>query len=340
MPELRIHLLRTTAELEAFAPAWRALYEADPEATPFQHPAWLIPWWRQFGQPELRAIVLSRAEVPVGLLPLYIYSDPPNRERHLLPLGVGTTDYVGGVFAPTCTAADIRLALELLAEDAGWDTLHLPQLRPGSRLLEALAAIPSAQPFDAQPCSRMRAVPMTQLPGRIRQNAMYYRKRAARQGNLVLNTIDASGIPATFDALVRMHTERWQQAGQPGVFADSRVTEWHREALPLLNAAGLLRLSTLTLNDEVIGVLYSLADPPGRSDRTRYVYLTAYSGKYADVGPGTVLLALAIEEAAHQGITTIDMLRGDEPYKRLWHFEPTPTKGVSIPHPARIAVAA
>jgi len=108
----------------------------------------------------------------------------------------------------------------------------------------------------------------------------------------------------------------------------------------LLNAAGLLRLSTLTLNDEVIGVLYSLADPPGRSERTRYVYLTAYSGKYADVGPGTVLLALAIEEAAHQGITTIDMLRGDERYKRLWHFEPTPTKGVSIPHPARIAVAA
>ena len=340
MPDLRIHLLRTTAELEAFAPTWRALYEADAEATPFQHPAWLIPWWRQFGQPELRAIVLSRGGVPVGLLPLYIYSDPRSGERHLLPLGIGTTDYLGGVFAPTCTAADIRRALEVVADDSGWDTLHLPQLRPGSRLLEALAGVPGAQPFDAQPCSRMPAVPMTQLPGRIRQNAAYYRKRAARQGNIVLNTIHASDIPATFNTLVRMHTERWQQAGQPGVFADSRVTEWHREALPLLNAAGLLRMCTLTLNNEVIGVLYSLADPPGLPDRTSYVYLTAYSRKHADVGPGTVLLALAIEETAREGIRTIDILRGDEAYKRLWHFEPTPTHGISIPHPGRIAIAA
>src|SRR5439155_12718303 len=137
----------------------------------------------------------------------------------------------------------------------------------------------------------------------------------------------AAGLAAACDTLVRLHTDRWQQAGEPGVLADSRVTAWHREAMPLLHAAGLLRLSTLRLNDEVLGVLYALADPPGRPERTEYFYLTAYSTERADLRPGTVLLALAIEEAARDGIVRIDMLRGDEPYNRIWHLEPAPTQG-------------
>jgi CelD/BcsL family acetyltransferase involved in cellulose biosynthesis len=40
--------------------------------------------------------------------------------------------------------------------------------------------------------------------------------------------------------------------------------------------------------------------------------------QHADLRPGTLLLALAIEQAAREGVQTIDMLRGDEDYKKLW----------------------
>ena len=339
MPDaFRCRVLRTTDELQRFAPAWRALYEADAHATPFQHPAWLIPWWRQFGQPELRAIVLECDGIPTGLLPLYIYPDPHTGERKLLPLGVGTTDYLDGVFRPECTVDQIRRALALLCNDDTWHSLDVPQLRSGSKLRQALAAA-GAQPLTAEPCSRMPAVAMAELPFKIRRNAMYYRNRAVRQGTLELSFAEAQHLPAAFDDLVRLHTQRWNQSGEPGVLADPRVLAWHQQALPLLDEAGLLRLCTLRLDREVLGVIYSLVDPPGRADRTQYFYITAYSTAHADLRPGTVLLALAIDEAAQQGIATIDMLRGDEAYKRLWHLESTAMLGYTLRRQAHAAAA-
>lgn len=346
MPDVRCKILTTTAELESFVPAWRSLWQTDLHATPFQHPAWLVPWWRQFGEGGLRAVVLWCGTDVIGFLPLYIYRDPPSRQRHLLPLGVGTTDYLDGVFRPDCSAGDIRHGIELLYADHKWDVLHVPQLRPGSKLLEALARTPGAQRFTGEHCSRMPAVTMSELPVKIRRNAMYYRNRAARQGTLELVVADTNTQASSFDDLVRLHTDRWQRAGQAGIFSDERVIAWHREALPLLDEAGLLRIVSLRLNGEVLGVVYSLADPPDRADsrqrpaRTQYFYITAYSPEHADLRPGTVLLALAIEQAAHEGVDTIDMLRGDEAYKRIWHLEPVATYGYTLPHPARTAAAA
>jgi CelD/BcsL family acetyltransferase involved in cellulose biosynthesis len=354
MPEsVRIQILRSTAELERFTPAWRALWKSDPHATPFQHPAWLIPWWRQFGQPEpasaefqpaLRAVVLSRGPEPIGLLPLYIYPEPHTGERKLLPLGVGTTDYLDGVFHPECTAGDIRDALDLLAEDTGWDVLDVLQLRAGSRLAEVIAGIPEAEHFEAAPCWRTPAVRLSELPAKLRRHVMYYRNRAARSGELSLEFANAATLPAMFDDLVRLHTERWQQSGEPGIFADPRMIAWHREALPRLEAARLLRFCALRRNGETLALACGLGDPVIRAEqgagRAEYVYITAYSVDHADLRPGTILLALAMEEAVNEGIATIDMLRGDEDYKRLWHLTPSPTSGYRLLHPARAAAAA
>jgi CelD/BcsL family acetyltransferase involved in cellulose biosynthesis len=156
---------------------------------------------------------------------------------------------------------------------------------------------------------------------------MYYRNRAMRAGALELHVADGTNWEEKFDALIRLHTERWEDCGEQGVFADERVVRWHREALPMLERSGLLRLCSLRLRGEVIGVLYSLLDPVERQERTQYFYLPAFSIQHADLRPGTVLTALAVERAAREGVRTIDMLRGDEEYKRLWHTQRTPTFG-------------
>jgi CelD/BcsL family acetyltransferase involved in cellulose biosynthesis len=134
-----------------------------------------------------------------------------------------------------------------------------------------------------------------------------------------------------FDELEPLHTARWQNSGQPGLFADSRVCAWHREALPALLGSGTLRLFALSLNDEIIAALYALLDPPTRSDRTLYFYMTAYSIRHAKLRPGTVLMALAAEPAAQEGARMVDLLRGDEPYKQLWQAQRVPTFGFSMP---------
>lgn len=340
MHNVEYKLLRTTEELYAFAPRWRALWWQDPQATPFQSPEWLLPWWRQFGQPDLRAVTISKSGEPMGFLPFYIYREPHTGARQLLLLGVGTTDYLGGIFSSACMQEHVQAALNLLRADEDWDVMYASQLLPHSKLFQAFqqSLDSNAHPFDAEACSRMRAVPISDLPQKIRRNAMYYRNRAMRAGRLEFAIANGSNWEESFDALQHLHRERWDDRGQTGVLSDGRVLRWHREALPKLECRGMLRLCSLRLNNEVIGVLYSLIDPPSRPTRTQYVYLTAYSIRHAELRPGTVLLAMAIENAAKEGVQVIDMLRGEEAYKRNWHMERIPTYGFAMPY-AHIACA-
>jgi CelD/BcsL family acetyltransferase involved in cellulose biosynthesis/glycosyltransferase involved in cell wall biosynthesis len=334
-------LLRTTEELSDFVPEWRRLWSRDPHATPFQSPDWLLPWWRNFGTDDLRAVVITGAEEPIGFLPFYIYRDPATGQRQLLPLGVGTSDYLDGVFAPECSIDEIAHAVNFLKSNAEHDLFCATQLPKHSLLIRALkgpssTGDPESSVSQSDDCSRMPAVKMAELPQKIRRNAMYYRNRAQRLGELELVQADESNWEVLFEELRQLHTMRWQTRGDEGVLADERVVRWHREAIPLLLRAGLLRLMGLKLNGQTIAVLYSLIDRV-RAERAQYFYITAYSPEYADLRPGTLLIAYAVERAAEEGVAVIDMLRGNEGYKQIWHMEKVPTFCVTQSMAARAA---
>ena len=343
--------LTSMGELQAFAPAWRLLWQQDPWAKPFQSPEWLLPWWEAFAEPGgLRAAVVrqhgtpkgTQDGMPVAFLPFYRYTEPESGERLLLLLGAGTSDYLDALTTPDCSDAALEAGLDELLRRGDWDRMVLTQLAPRSRLLSAAQgwAGKSARPFAGDACAQRPAVPIRELPTKIRRNAMYYRNRATRLGRLELVTADAENCAAIFESLRALHTARWTESGEPGVLADPRVLAWHRQALPLLLDAGLLRLQLLQLDRVPLGVLYSLVDPPSSSliraatrmagQRTQYFYLTAFSGEHAELRPGTLLLASAIEHAAQEGVAIIDMLRGEEAYKQLWHLKPAPTCGLEI----------
>lgn len=330
----RCRVLRTAEELSSFVPAWWKLWEHDPGALPFQSPAWLVPWWRQFGNDGLCSVVVELGGEAVGFLPFYVYRDQARGKRQLLPLGVGTTDYLDGVFAPECSLEEIGAAIDVLRSKAEHDEFCVPQMPEGSRMLHAVKQGSGVRDqgiggrvflSESDGCSRMRAVRMAELPQKIRRNAMYYRNRAQRNGRLELVQADESNWEEMFEALRRLHALRWQTRGEVGVLVDERVVRWHEETIPQLLKAGLLRLMALRLNDEVVAVLYSLIGKEAVEARTQYFYITAYSPEHADLRPGTLLIAYAVEHAANEGVKTIDMLRGDEGYKQIWHMEKAPT---------------
>lgn len=336
MPEdAEIAILQTRAELAALGPQWSALCRRDPHATPFQTPEWLLPWARQFARRDLRIAVIRQHDRLIGLLPAYVYTEPRRRERHLLLLGAGTSDYLDGIFASACATEHIRAALDLLRSESDWDVAYFTQLRPESRLLHALASSSTlrTEPAASQSCTRMAAVHLESLPAKIRQNVRYYGNRARRLGSVEFHSAGVADCLKWFEILRGLHTKRWQHSGQAGVLADPRVIAWHRESLPLLARAGTLRLCTLTLNREPIAAAYALIDPPAHPARTLYVYLPAYSVRHAALRPGTLLMAQIIDQAAKEGVRTIDFLRGEEGYKHLWHAESAPTFGFSL-HPA------
>ena len=338
-PHLRIQVARTTAELEALEPAWRALWHLDPQATPFQRPEWLLPWWGQFGRPDLRAVTVREGGELVALLPLYIYADPRSGTRQLLLLGAGTSDYLDGLCAPGCTPAHLQAALAAVAAEPDWDVAELTQLRPQSPLRRALQA--TGAEHAGEGCSRCAALPVAGLPTKLRAQVRYLHNAAGGRSRLRCDAAPAGELPEAFDALVRLHTERWQQAGESGVLADPLVLAWHREALPRLAACGLLRLYVLRRDGEIIAVLYALTDPAQQApqQRTAYFYLMGYAAELHTLRPGTLITALAMEHAAAEGFAAVDMLRGNESYKKFWRMTPAPTFGFSLPR-YRLAAAA
>lgn len=55
-----------------------------------------------------------------------------------------------------------------------------------------------------------------------------------------------------------------------------------------------------------------------RASGRAYGYLSGFDPAYAFESPGTILLDHAIREAAREGCSEFNFLRGQEPYKYAW----------------------
>jgi CelD/BcsL family acetyltransferase involved in cellulose biosynthesis len=327
---LTIEEVTSTAALEALRGDWEALWAALPDATPFQSPAWLIPWWRQFGEGDLLTLVLRENGALLGLLPFYRYTRAEDGERVLFPLGIATTDYLDALLWPGREPELLAAAGRHLGLRAGCDAWDWPQLRPGSPLLAMPAPLGWASevlPADPCPCLALpHSVddPAGRVSGKTLRDLRTVRRRAEQAGILRWET-EADGVEAPFEALLRLHGARWATRGEAGVLAGSTVQAMHREALPALRHADLLRLHTLRLDGEIVAVLYGLADPPGRVERRLYFYLSGFDPRLERLSPGMLLVGRAVEAAIAEGFMVADFLRGRERYKYFWGAEDQPT---------------
>lgn len=329
---LRVEEVATTAALEQVRPEWERLFAGVPSATPFQAPDWLIPWWRHVGEGALLTLAVRDAAALVGLFPFYIYTRPESGERALFPLGIATTDYLDALVLPGWEAAAMATAFRhLAARRASWDLCDWPQLRPGSPLLETLTPPGwDSRVEPAEPCPALRlpasfAALHGRVSGKTLRDLRAHRRRAEQSGHLRWELAEGDTIGPTFDALLRLHAARWATRDEAGVLASPAVQAAHREALPGLQRAGLLRLHALRLDEEIVAVIYALADPPGRSDRRVYFYLSGFDPGLERLSPGLLLIGQAIEAAIAEGALLADFLCGREAYKYFWGAEDAPT---------------
>jgi CelD/BcsL family acetyltransferase involved in cellulose biosynthesis len=305
--------LGTLDALERLRPEWEALWAAVPEATPFQHPAWLLPWWRHVGRGTLACIaVRSSAGELVALAPLYVYEDAGG--RRLFPLGIATTDELAPLVRPPWRAQSIQCIAAQLAQRADFDAVECPQ-QPRASLLLELPCPPGWQQevaaSEPHPVLDLRD-PGT-VPKAMRDNVRHCRSRAQRAGSVAYETATAAQLPEFLDALDRLHARRWAGRGEAGVLHDPAVRAMHREAAPQLQAAGLLRLLALRLDGRIVAVLYCLAHAGNWHD-----YIGGFDPAVAAISPGTLLVAHAIERARAEGAMRFDFLRGQEAYKYRW----------------------
>ncbi|MGI4975966.1 MAG: GNAT family N-acetyltransferase [Janthinobacterium lividum] len=316
-------VVRDEAGLQALVPAWQALWRSLPGASPFASPAWLVPWWRQFGTGAPRVVVRWGGEGRPGSCPgpahaegatpallslLALYEIDDAHGRRLLPMGVGLSDHLDAL-----GAAEGLLEAVLDGEAA----CDLPDLAPGAGLLGA--ALPAGWEetgWIGDPC------PVLALPGSFeallsgvsRGTRRYWQEARKRAGEVRVERAGRDiGVEAALDTLFALHALRWQARDEAGVLADPRVQAFHREAAPGLLAEGALRLEVLRVEGRVAAAHLSLL-----SEGRLLHYLTGFDPALEAVRPGTLLLGHLIGEAIEEGRRELHFLRGAEGYKYAW----------------------
>jgi CelD/BcsL family acetyltransferase involved in cellulose biosynthesis len=298
MRQLDFEILPEVGGLET---EWWELWRRAAEASPFQSPAWLLPWREQFREGDSVILAGRRQDGSLAaLLPLF------RHRGRLLPWGAGTSDWLDGVFDPDIDLAELADGLARLNEPP--DLFQLPASSPLLRMPCPAGWTEVRRP--AETCVSL-LLPV-KLSANMAQNLRTYRNRAERAG---IGEPKESGADA-FDDLVRLHELRWAARDKPGIFADPRMLAWQRKAAAELERTGMLRLYTLSLGRKVVAAAYVLS-----AKQRAYYYIGGFDPKHEKLGLGTLLIGHAIAEAEREGAQGFDFLRGQESYKYRWGGE-------------------
>ncbi len=316
MTSTMVELVENTAALDRLAPAWADLWRRARSAPVFLSPAWLVPWWRAFHPGELRIVAVRSGGQLVGLAPLY-REDGPLGQR-LLPIGISVSDHLDLLVDPDRPEAGAAL-LTVCGDDPDWTSLELEELHPRAAALDIAA--PDGMddvvvPQNACPTLSLsgrcdpHGLPIEIPPDRRRKVRRAWRA-AGRLGGLEIEAMDDT--EQFVSELARLNSLRWRARGEGGLQADKTLEGFHRDCLPGLLARGLARLRALSIGGKTVAVYYGL-----RHGATASAYLGGFDPDYAEASPGSILIADAVAEAAQDGATEFDFLRGQEPYKYLW----------------------
>ena len=314
-PGLTFETISSEEGFAALGGSWDDLVRAMPRPSPRLLHAWMLAWWRHFGDDaELALQVAYRGDELIGAVPLCV-----QRRR-----GVDVLTFIG---ADQVTLADLLLApgekagvaaaLAARAIETKHDLADFHGLPTSSRLLEALGS------SSLQLIVRAEA-PVLELDGmdwdtyyktRLSSNQRALHRRRTRQlgrlGNLettVARTADELA-PALEDAF-ELHALRWSGRPDRSDFGTEAGKQFHREATAALAELDVPRIVTLKLDGRPIAFAYYFA-----LEGTMCCHRLAFDPELYRLSPGLVNRHDALANAFAEGATRVEFFGGMERYK-------------------------
>jgi len=341
-----VYEITNAAALQRIYPSWVSLWERLPAATPFQHPDWLLPWWCRIGGGALYAIAIQDRGELVALAPFYVHANEGTGVRQLTLLGNGITD-----ICDVLIDKDRRHVLQHLTEQLSqsrcnvWDACDFRDVPRRSALIPVMRSSFGADVVDDEPRVVVALENWTKdteggaLPKKIQADLRRRRKRAEEIGSVRFELVKQHCIRDTLESLFALHTARWNALGQSGVLGESNVVAFHLEVAERFGRRGWLRLSRLHIGDRVGAVNYGFC-----VRRRAYYYIGGFAAEFAQLGPGGLIVDEMIRQAAAEGATELDFLRGQEDYKLKFggkvvhqHRVQLPAGRARDPEPERLA---
>lgn len=324
---LAVEHLTSLAALTKLEDEWRGLLESQNDATPFQHPDWILAWARHFVPNAIWAWSFHSLDGRlVGLVPSFRYER--DGLRIVSMMGGGDSDW-HDVIAFREFRSDIGRAFFAALERRRdqWDRCELEQLPETSALLQT--ALPVGLVEESRtphaPCPVLalpeRGASMTaSIPGHQLARYRKYRRRVERLGELRLVRASERDAQRHFETFLRLHRARWQVREDTGDAPVFEHRNFHSEVVGRMAARGSLRLYLLRSGTRDIAALYGFM-----SAKTLHCYAQGLDPEFAKLGPGMLLVGAVIEDAFAEGAAAVDFLRGEEPYKLQWGAKSQPT---------------
>lgn len=317
---------RTHHELpvDAASAEWQLLLDEDPNATVFHGPRYLRAWHDVLGpRYALRVHTIHRDGRLVGIV-----ADENERsggptgpvEHRRFLGGTEVTDYLGPVSRPEDRHDVADAYVANLARDVDWDEFIAGGLPVDSGWGDAFRRAANAHGLEIlheeieDVCPRIdlgegHDAYLARLPGRLRQELTRKTRKLARDaGELRLVEVAPDDLVGAMDDFLTQAVTSFPE--KSAFFGRADIHEWFRTLGTRLGSDGTVRVHRLEVGGLLAATTVSLVGLHQWG-----LYNSAFDVTLGALAPGMVIIWLLIEEACREGLTTFDLLRGDEPYK-------------------------
>lgn len=317
----RIEIVADTKRLAEIGPAWDALWQRGGDSLIFQSHDWVSAWWQTVpgrDSRQLRIGLIWRGDELMAILPLAIQRR--KGLRFLEWAASDCTDYPDVLVDPRCSAAALTRLWKQAVAAGGFDLYFLSRLRPDAKF-RALLDGPDGPKLPAN----YRTELCSQVVGdwtkgaqwfdgqskKTRQNYRRGYKALEETGPVAFRLLPLDEPVTPVLAKLAVFKRKWlADSGRVAPLFDDGAA-----ALPalveVLAKAGVLRIFVLECNGAVVAISINFVQRG-----TLMAFLTSYDDRFERGSPGMLLLMDYVQWSIDQGLTMVDFLCGEEPFKQ------------------------
>ena len=294
---------------------------------PFLRHEWIRTWWECFGTGRRLHIIVVRAGDRISAI-------APLMTETVRSYGmwIRTVDLIHNDHTPRADFIVADAPEEsyraiwdaLMATRDEWDVLQLSRIVRGSEIDTTIARFANESGCatgvwqgDVSPYLALTGTwdqYYGSLPGKFRQNLRNRLSRLTKLGEPRLEVLDdAAAIEEAREDAVRLEASGWKRESGTAISSDPAVQRFYTLLAERATARGWLRLMFLTVGGQRIATSY------GSRYRNRlFLFKTGYDPEYATCSPFKLLTYFAIQDAYATGLTEVDFLGNEEPWKLEW----------------------
>lgn len=309
---MTIHIVRTIDEFALLESRWTALAAAGAVRTPYQSYVWLDQWLRHRSvdvEPFVLVIDGGKTIAPFGRV-------RRTGIRTLRLLGTPDSDYASLVTTESLDAGWDSVARTLAGIRGEFDLLHLHSIQERQSIVAAfrrwLGTGGRERPYELCPwipTNQSWEQLLARRSGEFRKTVRRWKRRMEELGHVTLEQVRPPLSDLLLDELADVERSSWKWEHGNSSFSPGPMRDLLRAVLRDRRTEATIWL--LRVSDRLVAYAFILI-----ANNRWYYYLSTFRKETGNAG--SFLLGRIVEAACSDGCIALDLLRGDQEYKRLW----------------------